>query len=426
MSAPHPIPLSERKLANGLRLITVLDRTTPTATVNLWYHVGSKDERVGRTGFAHLFEHLMFQGSANVSKAEHLSLIESVGGSANATTWLDRTNYFATVPAEWVELILWMEADRLGTLLDALDQANLDNQRDVVKNEKRSSYDNQPYGTAYLELFALAYPKGHPYHHPTIGSMEDLDAASLDDVRSFFSAWYAPNNAVLTVVGDIDEEEIATAVERLFGDIAANPDLPSHPDLTIPMPLGGEIRKVVQDKVPDPRIHIAYRAPILSSPDLPALEIAAQILAGGRGSRLTRRLVRQEQVAQEVGLSVLPFVGGASLVVGSATLRPGADAAKMEALFLEELRGLGERGPTSTEMERAHALIESEALALRSDPETIADQIGMYATLLNDPGRINRDLEIYRGVDAAAVQRVAKQYLAEDRVILWYEPVEAS
>jgi len=426
MSAPHPIPLSERKLANGLRLITVLDRTTPTATVNLWYHVGSKDERVGRTGFAHLFEHLMFQGSANVSKAEHLSLIESVGGRANATTWLDRTNYFATVPAEWVELILWMEADRLGTLLDALDQANLDNQRDVVKNEKRSSYDNQPYGTAYLELFALAYPKGHPYHHPTIGSMEDLDAASLDDVRSFFSAWYAPNNAVLTVVGDIDEEEIATAVERLFGDIAANPDLPSHPDLTIPTPLGGEIRKVVQDKVPDPRIHIAYRAPILSSPDLPALEIAAQILAGGRGSRLTRRLVRQEQVAQEVGLSVLPFVGGASLVIGSATLRPGADAAKMEALFLEELRGLGERGPTSTEMERAHALIESEALALRSDPETIADQIGMYATLLNDPGRINRDLEIYRGVDAAAVQRVAKQYLAEDRVILWYEPVEAS
>ncbi|MFM8997374.1 MAG: M16 family metallopeptidase [Candidatus Limnocylindrus sp.] len=426
MSAPHPIPLSERKLANGLRLITVLDRTTPTATVNLWYHVGSKDERVGRTGFAHLFEHLMFQGSANVSKAEHLSLIESVGGSANATTWLDRTNYFATVPAEWVELILWMEADRLGTLLDALDQSNLDNQRDVVKNEKRSSYDNQPYGTAYLELFALAYPKGHPYHHPTIGSMEDLDAASLDDVRSFFSAWYAPNNAVVTVVGDIDEEEIATAVERLFGDIAANPDLPSHPDLTIRTPLGGEIRKVVQDKVPDPRIHIAYRAPILSSPDLPALEIAAQILAGGRGSRLTRRLVRQEQVAQEVGLSVLPFVGGASLVVGSATLRPGADAAKMEALFLEELRGLGERGPTSTEMERAHALIESEALALRSDPETIADQIGMYATLLNDPGRINRDLEIYRGVDAAAVQRVAKQYLAEDRVILWYEPVEAS
>ncbi|MEY3569834.1 MAG: hypothetical protein RL267_982, partial [Chloroflexota bacterium] len=190
--------------------------------------------------------------------------------------------------------------------------------------------------------------------------------------------------------------------------------------------LGGEIRKTVKDKVPDPRIHLAYRAPILSSPDLPALEIACQILAGGRGSRLTRRLVRQEQVAQDVGLSVLPFVGGASLVVGSATLRPGADAITLETLFLEELRGLGERGPTPTEMERARALIESEELALRSDPETIADQIGMYATLLSDPERINRDLAIYQGVDAAAVQRVAKQYLADDRVILWYEPVEVS
>jgi predicted Zn-dependent peptidase len=426
MSAPQAIPLNERRLANGLRLITVLDRTTPTATVNIWYHVGSKDERAGRTGFAHLFEHLMFQGSANVSKAEHLSLIESVGGSANATTWLDRTNYFATVPAEWVELILWMEADRLGTLLDALDQANLDNQRDVVKNEKRSSYDNQPYGTAYLELFALAYPKGHPYHHPTIGSMEDLDAASLQDVRDFFSTWYAPNNAVLTVVGDIDEAQIVAAVERHFGEISANPALPPHPDLAIAAPLAGEIRKTVKDKVPDPRIHLAFRAPVLASPDLPALEIACQILSGGRGSRLTRRLVRQEQVAQDAGLSVLPFVGGASLVVGSATLRPGADAAKLEALFLEELRGLGERGPTATEMERARALIESEEMALRSDPETIADQIGMYATLLNDPERINRDLAIYQAVDAAAVQRVASQYLGDERVVLWYEPVEAA
>ena len=424
MSDPLPIPLKESRLANGLRLITVVDRTAPIATVNLWYHVGSKDERPGRTGFAHLFEHLMFQGSANVSKAEHLSLIESVGGSANATTWLDRTNYFATVPAEWVELILWMEADRLGTLLAALDQANLDNQRDVVKNEKRSSYDNQPYGTAYLELLALAYPKGHPYHHPTIGSMEDLDAASLQDVRDFFATWYAPNNAVLTVVGDIDEAEIAAAVERHFGGIAANSKLPEHPNLALSAPLGGEIRKTVKDNVPDPRLHLAFRAPVLASSDLPALEIACQILAGGRGSRLTRRLVRQEQVAQDAGLSVLPFVGGASLVVGSATLRPGANATKLESLFFEELAGLAATGPTANEMERARALIESEEMSLRSDPESIADQIGMYATLLNDPGRINRDLAIYQAVDAAAVQRAAALFSAENRVVLWYEPIE--
>ncbi len=424
MAGPHPIPLKEHRLANGLRLITVLDRTAPIATVNIWYHVGSKDERPGRTGFAHLFEHLMFQGSANVSKAEHLSLIESVGGSANATTWLDRTNYFATVPAEWVELVLWMEADRLGTLLAALDQANLDNQRDVVKNEKRSSYDNQPYGTAYLELLALAYPPGHPYHHPTIGSMEDLDAASLQDVRDFFAAWYAPNNAVLTVVGDIDEAGIVAAVERFFGGIAANEALPNHPDLTLGAPLGGEVRKTVKDSVPDPRLHLAYRAPLLGSPELPALEIACQILAGGRGSRLTRRLVRQEQVAQDAGLSVLPFIGGASLVVGSATLRPGANAARLEALFLEELDALADRGPTATEMERARALIESEEMSLRSDPESIADQIGMYATLLDDPGRINRDLAIYQGVGADEVQRAAQIFSAQNRVVLWYEPIE--
>jgi predicted Zn-dependent peptidase len=317
-----------------------------------------------------------------------------------------------------------MEADRLGTLLAALDQANLDNQRDVVKNEKRSSYDNQPYGTAYLELLALAYPKGHPYHHPTIGSMEDLDAASLQDVRDFFATWYAPNNAVLTVVGDIDEAEIAAAVERHFGGIAANSELPEHQDLALSAPLGGEIRKTVKDNVPDPRLHLAFRAPVLASPDLPALEIACQILAGGRGSRLTRRLVRQEQVAQDAGLSVLPFVGGASLVVGSATLRPGANAATLESLFFEEFAGLAAKGPTPNEMERARALIESEEMSLRSDPESIADQIGMYATLLNDPGRINRDLAIYQAVDAAAVQRAATLFSAENRVVLWYEPIE--
>ena len=214
MAGPHPIPLKEHRLANGLRLITVLDRTAPIATVNIWYHVGSKDERPGRTGFAHLFEHLMFQGSANVSKAEHLSLIESVGGSANATTWLDRTNYFAVVPAEWVELVLWMEADRLRTLLVGLDQENLDNQRDVVKNEKRQGVDNQPYGQAYTELSSLLYPPGHPYSWPTIGSMEDLTAASFEDVARFFRTYYVPSNASLVIAGDIDID--ATRKERLM------------------------------------------------------------------------------------------------------------------------------------------------------------------------------------------------------------------
>ena len=425
-TATPPLPIREHRLANGLRLFLIVDRTAPIAAVNIWYHVGSKDERAGRTGFAHLFEHLMFQGSENVTKAEHLTLVESIGGEGNATTWLDRTNYFATVPAEWAELILWMEADRLGTLLTALDQANLDNQRDVVKNEKRSSYDNQPYGSAYIELFALAYPKGHPYHHPTIGSMEDLDAASLEDVRDFFTTWYAPNNAVLTVVGDIDEEEIIAAVERHFGAIPANPALPAHPDLALSAPLGGEVRKTIHDKVPEARVHFAFRAPVLSAPLIPAIEIATQILAGGKGSRLYRRLVRDEQVAQDMSLSLLPFVGGASIIVGAATVRPGASNEAVERAFVEELERLAAEGPTAAELERAKALTESEELLARSDPEELADAVGMYATLLNDPGRINRDLDLALAVTADQVQTAAKLFAKENRIVLWYVPEEKS
>jgi zinc protease len=420
--AVTPLPIREHRLANGLRLYLVVDRTAPVVAINIWYHVGSKDERPGRTGFAHLFEHLMFQGSANVTKAEHLTLVESIGGEGNATTWLDRTNYFATVPAEWAELILWMEADRLGTLLTALDQANLDNQRDVVKNEKRSSYDNQPYGSAYIELFGLAYPVGHPYHHPTIGSMEDLDAASLEDVRTFFSTWYAPNNAVLTIVGDVDEEEMIAAVERHFGGIPANPNLPDHPALTLAAPLGGEIRKTIHDRVPEARLHLAFRAPVLSAPLVPAIEIALQILAGGKGSRLYRRLVRDEQVAQDVNLSLLPFAGGASLIVGAATVRPGAANEAVERGFIDELERLATDGPTDVELERAKALLESEELASRSDPEELADAIGGYATLLSDPGRINRDLALALAVSSDQVRTAAKLFARENRIVLWCLP----
>jgi len=421
-AALAPLPIRDGRLSNGLRLITVVDRTAPIIAVNIWYHVGSKDERPGRTGFAHLFEHLMFQGSANVTKAEHLSLIESLGGNANATTWLDRTNYFATVPAEWVELIVWMEADRLATMLEGLDQEKLDNQRDVVKNEKRSSYDNQPYGNAYIELFELAYPAGHPYHHPTIGSMDDLDAASLEDVREFFASWYAPNNAVMTIVGDIDEEAVRAAVERHFGGIPANPSLPSHPDLQLAAPLGGEVRREVVDRVPDPRVHFAFRAPVISSPELDALSVATLILASGRGSRLYRRLVREEQLAQDVSLSLLPFAGGASLAVGAATLRPGADPERLERTFVKELERLAAEGPTETEMRRARAIAESEALAERTDVEEIADTIGMYATLLDDPEQVNRDLAATLAVTAEQVRAAAAIFAAQNRIVLWYRP----
>ncbi len=221
-------PIADRTLPNGLRVVVSEDHTVPTVTVNLWVNVGSRHERAGRTGFAHLFEHLMFQGSRNVASGEHFSALMAEGGRLNATTWFDRTNYFETVPKGALELALWLEADRHGHLLDALNQENLDNQRDVVKEEKRQRYDNVPYGNALVDVYATIFPEGHPYHHPTIGSMEDLDAASLEDVHAFFRRYYGPNNTVLTIVGDVVPDEAFAAAERYFGGLPASAEPPDR------------------------------------------------------------------------------------------------------------------------------------------------------------------------------------------------------
>ena len=236
-----PVPVVEftdERLPNGLRLIVAEDHLAPVVAVNLWYNVGSKHEVEGKTGFAHLFEHVMFQGSANVGKAEHMALVQAAGGTLNGTTWLDRTNYYETMPSHQLELAIWLEADRMGTLLEALTQENLDNQRDVVKNEKRWSYDNRPYGTWNEKLLGHLFPAEHPYHHPTIGSMADLDAASLDDVRAFFATWYAPNNAVMSVAGDCERAQVRAWADRYFGPIPANPSIPPLPDMTLPGVIG--------------------------------------------------------------------------------------------------------------------------------------------------------------------------------------------
>ena len=323
------ITFSDDRLANGLRVIVAEDHLAPVVAVNLWYDVGSKHEQPGRTGFAHLFEHVMFQGSKHVGKAEHIAIVQAAGGTMNGSTWLDRTNYFETLPAHRLELALWLEADRMATLPDALSQENLDNQREVVKNEKRSSYDNRPYGSWQEKIQAHLFPPEHPYHHSTIGSMADLDAASLDDVIAFFRTYYAPNNAVLSIVGDVDTAAALAAVERYFGAIPANPSIPKLGDLTLPPTLGGEVRETVRDRVPLPRVYVAFRAPVFGDPRLDALDIASQILAGGKGSRLDRRLVRTERIAQDVALFSLGFVGGGSIVRGlgdrptRASTRPG-------------------------------------------------------------------------------------------------------
>jgi len=425
---PIPVvPFTDERLPNGLRLVISEDHLVPVVAVNVWYAVGSKHEVPGRTGFAHLFEHVMFQGSRHVAKAEHIALVQAAGGTMNGTTWLDRTNYFETVPSHQLELALWLEADRLATLLDALSQENLDNQRAVVKNEKRVSYDNQPYGTWQEKLLGHLYPPEHPYHHPTIGSMEDLDAASLEDVAAFFRSHYAPNNAVLSIVGDVDAAQARDWVARYFGPIPANPAIPPFAVDPLPMTLGGERRETVEDRVPLTRIYAAYRAPAIGDERLYALEIAAQVLAGGKGSRLHRRLVREGRIAQDVAIFLLPFASGPSVFLGWATVRPDATREAVEAGFLEEVARLAAEDVTEDELQRAKALIETDELGSLQRVSERADRLSMFATLLDEPDEINRQLDRYLAVTAADVRAVCAALLVEDnRVVLTYVPAKGA
>ncbi len=421
-----PIPVvrfTDERLSNGLRLLIAQDHLAPVVAVNIWYEVGSKHEVEGKTGFAHLFEHVMFQGSRNVGKAQHIALVQAVGGTMNGTTWLDRTNYFETMPAHQLELALWLEADRMGTLLEALSQENLDNQREVVKNEKRWSYDNRPYGSWSEKLQAHLFPPAHPYHHPTIGSMADLDAASLEDVSAFFRTYYAPNNAVLSIVGDVDPEQARRWVELYFGRIPTNPSIPPLGDLSLPPILGEERRETVIDRVPLPRLYFGFRSPVFGDVRLDALDVAGQILSGGKGSRLHRRLVREERIAQDVSAFSLGFVGGASITAGWATVRPGVDIARVEAAFLEELERLAHAPVSDDELARAKALIETDELGALQRVEERADRLSMYALLFDDPDLINRQLGRYLDVTAERIREVATAVFRPDnRVILTYLP----
>jgi predicted Zn-dependent peptidase len=420
------VAFSQRTLPNGLRVIVAPDNLAPVVAVNLWYVVGSRHETAGRTGFAHLFEHFMFQGSRHVTKAEHFSIIQAAGGVNNATTYFDRTNYFETLPSHQLDLALWLEADRMATLLDALDQENLDNQREVVKNEKRQTYDNRPYGSFYEKLMAAVFPEDHPYHHTPIGSMEDLDAASVEDVVQFFKTWYAPNNCVLSIVGDVDEQEAHAAAARYFGPIPANPSIiQPAPDEIAPL-IGVELREVVQDAVPLTRVHFGFRCPPFGTAEFDALEVASQILAGGRGSRMYRSLVREKKIAQDVTAFGLPLMDGASFFGGWVTVRPDSDEDACEEAFLAELQRLVDEPVTDDELARARALIEAAELGALSRVEETADRLSMYAAMFNRPELINEQLGRYLAVTAADIQAAAAMvFRADNRVVLTYVPNES-
>lgn len=417
------VRFSERTLDNGLRVIVAPDNLAPVVAINIWYVVGSRHETVGRTGFAHLFEHFMFQGSRHVAKTEHFSLIQSAGGVNNATTYFDRTNYFETLPSHQLDLALWLEADRMATLLDALDQENLDNQIEVVKNEKRQSYDNRPYGSFYEKLMAAVFPPEHPYHHTPIGSMEDLDAATVEDVVTFFKTWYAPNNAVLSIVGDVDEEQAHAAAARFFGPIPANRGIvqPAMPEIA--PRIGVEAREIVPDDVPLTRVHFGFRCPPYGTKEFDALEVCAQILSGGRGSRLYRALVRDRKIAQDITAFGLPLVAGGSFFGGWVTVRPDSDEETCEKAYEEQLQKLTEELVTDDELARARALIEAGELGALGRVEEVADRLSMFAALFNRPEMVNEQLPRYLSVTAEDIRNVAREVFRPDnRVVLTYVP----
>jgi zinc protease len=417
---------TDERLDNGLRLILSEDRTAPVVAVNLWYNVGSRNEPQGKTGFAHLFEHLMFEGSRNVAKGEHFALVEAAGGTLNASTWCDRTNYFETVPSNHLELMLWLEADRMGGLLDGISQETLDNQRDVVKNERRQRYDNAPYGTWSERLHWALFPLGHPYHHPTIGSMEDLDAASLDDVRMFFRRYYAPNNAVLTIVGDFDAAEAREWVLKYFAGIPRNDDIPPPPDGTVPLSLGGEQREVVPDRVQLEKVFVGYRAPAYGTREYDALAMAMVIAGHGRGSRLHRRLVLEGQLAKDVSADPWPFVGGATIAAGSATARQGVPVADVEAAYHEVMLSIAD-GVSAAELERARGVVERYELMQLQTVAERADAFSEYATLFDDPGLVNTRLDQLLSVEADEISKVAATVFApENRAVLTFVPGESA
>ena len=416
------VPWERHTLANGLRVVLSPDPCTAVVGVNLWYGVGSRNERPGRTGFAHLFEHMMFQGSAHIPKNRHFELVERAGGSLNATTWFDRTNYFETLPSHQLELAFYLESDRMGWMLPSLTQEKLDNQRDVVKNEKRQRHDNQPYGDWDERLQAMVYPASHPYHHTVIGSMADLDAATVEDVADFFRIYYAPNNAVLSVAGDVVPERALEAIGRWFGDIPAGqpiPPLPGRPDL--PPILGGAVRDRVRADVPLPRVIVACRIPTFLDPSFHAVEVAGALLGSGRSSRLYRTLVRERRVAKDVVAYVFPLITGASMLLVWATGYPGADPADLEGALVDQLEGLATA--TEEEVQRAVALTDTRFVRTLEQVAERADLLSMFTLFFDDPDRLNQEMDRIRSVTPVDVRAVAERWLGPDnRAVLAYEP----
>jgi zinc protease len=405
---PGHIEYKEYVLDNGLRVILSEDNSVPIVAVDVWYHVGSAYEEEGRSGFAHLFEHMMFQGSENVGKAEHGQYVQRAGGNNNGSTTQDRTNYFETLPANRLNLALWLEADRMHTL--AVTSENFENQRSVVKEERRQRIDNQPYGAAFLTSDTLAFDF-RPYRHTVIGKMVDLDNATVEDAKAFYERYYTPNNAVLVIVGDIDQKRTMKMVEEYFGEIPRGPDV--KPLTGEEPPHTAERRKVVDDKNANvPAIFVSYTVPSSTHEDIPALELLGKILTDGESSRMHNRLVKEEKAAVVVW-------GGADVRRGPGLFRlisasnVGVDIARCEELLYDEIAKLKREGIAAEELEKAKVQFKSDFIRSRQTVLDKAEAIHDYLYFAGDISQMNTDIENYMAVSQEDIMRVANEYFTE-------------
>jgi len=415
------IPYLQFTLPNGLNVILHEDHKVPLISVNVWFHVGSAREKPGRTGFAHLFEHIMFEGSGHVGPGDFDNLLEAAGGDNNGSTANDRTNYFEDVPSNALELALFLESDRMGYLLDVMSPERVDQQRDVVKNERRQSYENRPYGIARLRLPEELFPPDHPYHWPVIGSMEDLTAASHEDVVQFFKSYYGPNNASLAIAGDIDPAKARWAVELWFSDVPrGKPVTPLAPQAAV---LESEKRVTLEDRVQLPRLYMVWLSPPFFHPGDAELDVVADLLALGKNSRLYKRLVYDLQVAQDVSAAQESDELASTFQI-TVTARSGHPLSEIEKLVQEEIARLKSEPPSAHEMERALNQIQASFYRSLERVEGKANRLNSYYFQAGRPDYTNEDLARYRALDASDIPSVARRYLPDDaRVVLSVVPI---
>jgi len=417
------IPYTRHTLDNGLDVLIHEDHGCPIVAVNVWYHVGSKNEKPGRTGFAHLFEHLMFEGSEHHDRG-YFQPLQEAGALLNGSTNADRTNYWEVVPRNALELALWMESDRMGYLLPALVDAKFENQREVVLNERRQNYENRPYGFAGMATAAALYPSDHPYHWMTIGAAEDIRAARLDDVRAFFQTYYRPRNASLALAGDVDTDEALAMATEYFGGLAAG-DAPPPLDIAPAPALGTDVRLLLEDRVELPRLYLAWHSPALFAEDDADLDLVADVLASGKTSRLYRALVYDQRIATEVAASQNSREAGGNFQI-IATAAPGRTLGELDQGIARALDTFIADGPTAPEMERCLAQAEANFIYRLQTVGGFggkSDQLNAYNVFVGDPGFFDRDLERYRRVSPESMQSAARRMLRPDaRVALSVVP----